>query len=114
MKTSGYLFYERSWLQILLSFGIPGLFLLSVSLEKGSSAPNRGQGGKKVQKESEALLFLAFQITMLTYVSLGHYFCSELFNVSIVVSLLRFCGDGHLIKDHVGLSIFRNLLDDYS
>lgn len=67
-----------------------------------------------MQDESGAPVFLAFQITMFTSVSVGHYFYPDLFGISIEVPILGCCGDGHLIKDHVGLNTFRNLLDDYS
>lgn len=83
-----------------------------VSLEKGLSAPNREQRGKR-ENESEALVLLAFQITTLMSVSM-YYFYTELFDVSHVDPILGFCRDGYLIKDHVGLNTFRNLLDDYS
>lgn len=109
--SSGCFLGERSWLWILLFlFATPGLVFFSISLVKGLSAPNRV---REVQKGSEALVFLAFQITMLMSVSVGHYIYSELFGISTVVPILGFCGDGYLIKDHVGLNTFGNLLSDY-
>lgn len=51
---------------------------------------------------------------MLLSVSTGYQFYSELFGGSHVVPMLGFCRDGYLIKDHVGLNTFSDLLDDYS
>lgn len=115
LKTSGYLLCEGSWLQIsLFLFGIPRLFCCHLLLRReGIVSTKWSKGIREVQNESEALVFLAFQITTLMSVSVGHYFYSELFGVSTVVPILGFCGDGHLIKDHVGLNTFRNLLGDY-
>lgn len=90
-----------------------GFSAVSLS-EKGLSTPDRAQGSKRVQNESGAPVFLDFQITMFTSVSVGYYFYSELFAVSTEVPILGCCGDGHLIKDHVGLNTFRNLIDNYS
>ena len=114
LKTSGYLLCERSWLQIsLFLFGIPRLFCCHFLLRRDCQHQTGSKGVREVQNESEALFFLAFQITTLMSLSVGHYFYSELFGVSTVVPILGFCGDGHLIKDHVGLNTFRNLLGDY-
>lgn len=66
-----------------------------------------------MQNEIEALVFLAFQITILVFVSVEPYFKSELFGVSVVVPIMGLYGDGHLIKEHVILNTGRKVLDDY-